>query len=89
MMLATSIYHITTYMNNKQWLGVALMLFGSISLVLILFVAWSFKDGMGPDSVQSTGLEAVGKLFDVQLVSIYSIFLCLVVSGFLVYRNCG
>jgi hypothetical protein len=87
--LATSIIYILTCMNNKQWLGVMLMLFGSVALILILLISWAFKDGMGPDSVESSGLEAIGKLFTGPLVAVYSMLLCTIASGFLVYKKCG
>jgi hypothetical protein len=76
-------------MNNNQWLGVMLMMFGSVALVLLLLMAWTFKDGMGPDSVESSGLEAIGKLFSARLIIIYSILLGMMGLGFLVYKKCG
>jgi hypothetical protein len=88
-MLATNAITIALYMNNKQWLGVMLMLFGSVALVLVLLMSWTFKDGMGPDSVESIGLEAIGKMFSVHLIIMYSTLLCAMGLGFLVYRKCG
>ena len=34
----------------------------SVTLLILLFLAWFFRDGMGPDAITSQGLEAARRI---------------------------
>ena len=39
-----------------------LAIISSAVLIACLFLAWFFRDGMGPDAIESTGLEAARRI---------------------------
>jgi len=70
-----------------RYLGSTLLVIGLIALLVFLKVAWLFRDGMGPDSVESHGWQALYRMLKGDWLGLGVIFSVICTGAYLLWRG--